>query len=223
MVALGLAAIVTPFVVTWWHRGYKALSYTMISFPTSLLTSEEKVEEQDVHRVIVEIVNSGNTEIRPADYESPVNLSFSGNAHVLTVEVSKKNPTNLPATIYKENKTVVLREVLLNPGDSIELQCTVSQFDGRMDVYGRIAGVRAILKSAQGRFRFRVLFWGGTFLLVFGAIKLTGVLFFRQPFPEPFYFPHILPYLSSMVLGYLLILVGIVRYSEVFRILKRLF
>lgn len=201
-VAFAFVAIVVPILIYLKQRQRKALSYEILS-RTPLLSIEEEVKgklkilfnnnpAQDVHLVVVRIINSGNVQIVSDDYERPVSLDFGENTQIFTTEVSDANPKSLRPNVNIENTKVVLEPVLLNSRDSITLKMLVGQFDSQkqISVDGRIAGVKDIRKSGERRTQYIILHWGGT------VLTWIGMILFLRLFP-----------LSSLIQGRLYIII----------------
>ena len=184
----GLVAIIVTIVLYRTQRRRKALSYEIIS-RTPLLSIGDEIKGklqilfdgkpvQDIHLIVLKIINSGNVPIVSTNYERPVNLSFGENSWILTAEVSETDPEDLRATVNIENAKVALEPVLLNGGDSITLKLLVSQL-GEINVDGRIVGVkdiRGLAAEGTGNWlrSFVVPLWATLFLLS----SVVGVILF---------------------------------------------
>jgi len=232
---LAFSAIVISILLYWMQRRRKVLSYEIVS-RTPLLSVEEEVKGklqilfdgspvQDVHLVIIKVMNSGNMPIVSADYERQVRIAFGENTRILTAEVSETSPDNLEASVSLESKAVVLAPILLNSGDSITVKMLVSQFDREISVDGRIVGVKTIKRAGEGRVQYYILTMGGMVLTLVGTIVLTR----SSPPPPPDQpslserLPEILPFLLLVFLGYAMMLIGMLRYSRFRRVLRSLF
>lgn len=175
-VVLAAAAIAVAVAVYLLQRRRKALSYEVIS-QTPLVKLENHRESalqilydgqpaEDVHMIVVRVVNSGNTPIAGDDYERPVTWSFGPHARLLTAEVLSSDPESLGRMggVTYGSETAQLRSMLFNSGDSITLKFLVADFQGDIVVDGRIEGVRRIERQEKGGISLRLyLSWVALF------------------------------------------------------------
>jgi len=182
-VFLGLVAIIVTIILWRTQRRRKALSYEIIS-RTPLLSVEDEVKGkvqilfdgnpvQDIHLVVLKIINSGNVPIVSTDYERPVSLSFGENPRILTAEVSETDPDNLEISVDIQATKVMLDPVLLNGGDSITLKFLVSQLD-EINIDGRIIGVKDIRKHTAGITANRLRSFGAYLVLAGATLSVVG-------------------------------------------------
>jgi hypothetical protein len=180
---LAFVGFVTSIVLYWSQRRRKALSYEVIS-SNPLVSMREVARErikilyeekpvEDVHIVIVRIVNSGNVAITGQDYDRAISIGFGKTARILTADVVDKSPENFPASFHVREAEIVLDPVLFNSKDSLTLKALVSQL-GEISVDGRIAGVKEINKLRGASERFNVFFWL-FMILFFGGIFLSSI------------------------------------------------
>ena len=220
-VILALAAILISIFLYQKQRRRKALSYEIIS-RTPLLSMEEEVKGklqilfdkkpvQQVHLIVVRIVNSGNLPILSPDYERPIGFSFGEKGKILTTEVVETYPSSLRASVRIEGEKVVLDSALLNQGDSIKLKILVSQFDGQIAVDGRIVGVKDIQESSEKSAQFLITIATGICLTAVGTIGVVQI-----PMEEPLWWIFVL-LLSS---GYLLYVIPVAR--RLYRVRRKL-
>lgn len=155
---------------------------------------------RQVYLLLVKFTNSGNQPIRSNDYERPLSLSVEDPARVLTVQVAETNPSNLlpdllpngaggwcselppELALESELRTVPLKSVLLNPGDSFTIKMLVSRFTpGRLKIDGRIVGVKDIVMAKENRVRHLLRQWMWLPLSV-----VLALLFELAESPQPF-------------------------------------
>ena len=140
------------------QRRRKALSYSILS-QTPLLSVKEEIKKElkilyngkpveQVHLIMVKIINSGNTPILSTDYERPISLNFGEKANVLTAAIVKMHPDSIQASFSVEGKNVVFTPTLLNAGDSFTLKMLITKL-GEVKVDGRIVGVKEIQESKE--------------------------------------------------------------------------
>jgi len=150
---LALVAILTSILLYFKQRQIKSLSYEIISL-TPLLSIEEEIKGDlqvlyhgnpvdQVHLIVIEIKNSGNTPIRKEDFERPVNFNFGEETEIFTAEITDTNPNDLEAFVNIEDGRVVLTPIMLNEEDTITVKMLISKFD-EINVDGRIIGVKKI-------------------------------------------------------------------------------
>lgn len=120
---------------------------------------------QQINLVLIKLLNSGNTPIISSDFEMPVKVGFGNDAEILTAEIQKRHPENLPTSIAIQRNEIVLSRNLLNKGDSITVKALVTKFQ-KVSVDGRITG------SEIQKFKDRSEFYNAIL-----AIALTGVTF----------------------------------------------
>jgi hypothetical protein len=164
-VVVGIAAIVVAIILFTVQRRKKALSYEIVS-ETSLLRTHEELEGRlqilfdskpirDAYLMLIKLANAGNLPIMPADFERPLSIDLGEKANVLTVDVLKKDPENLAPRTKIDNHVIVIEPLLLNGGDSFTLKTIVSQYSsGKIEINGRIAGVRGIRGASESRWPF---------------------------------------------------------------------
>jgi hypothetical protein len=177
-VIAALVAISISIILYMKSRSRKSLSYVIIS-RTPLLSVDREIKKdlqilyqgkpiQQVHLLLMKLINSGNVPVTASDFERPFSLLFSEDAKVIAAEIIKTKPESLRATIAFENQKVVLNPVLMNGGDSITLKILVSKLNGDFKVDGRIVGVKEIKELGGTAFPY----WGK--LLVLSIISLIS-------------------------------------------------
>lgn len=155
-VVLALAASVVLFLL---QRRRKALSYEVVS-RTSLMSVKEEVKGRvqilfdgtpvsDAHMMIMRVTNAGNVPIVPSDYLRPVKFGFGEMVQILSAEVMETSPHNIEASVEVDTGAVILTPVLLNGGDSITLKILLAQYEGKIDVDGRIVGVKHVQTARE--------------------------------------------------------------------------
>ena len=152
---VGVIITALTIVVSYYQqKNLKEISYEII-YESSLLSVSKEVESRlqilldgnpvkGVHLILFRIANTGNLPILPTDYHKNLNILFDGNSKVLTAEITNKIPKDIDTTISFTNKTVSFSSSLLNGGDAIVVKVLVSEFDGNIEVAGRIVGVKNI-------------------------------------------------------------------------------
>jgi hypothetical protein len=186
-VILAFLAIILSVGIYYKQRQFKSLSYAISSI-TQLLNVHNEVRRrvkilyddqpvQDVHLAIIELFNSGNVPITSTDYDHPVIFDFGVNARILSSEIIRTIPSNLPASIEVQAKLIIFANILLNPEDSITVKVLLSGFEDRIAVTGRVHGVKEILKAmpseTRAKFRtFLIIDFIGAFVVIFIALSI---------------------------------------------------
>jgi hypothetical protein len=161
-------------------RRRKELRYRIVS-ATPLLTSGEQVGHkvqvlfdgkpvEGVHVIVIEIVNTGNVPIRPADFERPLSFSFGDRAHVLLAEVLGTDPVALKPELQSNRGSIKIAPVLMNGDDWVRIKVLVARYGNRVTPDSRVEGVRDVLPFRESR----RLLW--VVVLITVAISLTGWL-----------------------------------------------
>lgn len=178
--ALTFIAIFVSIVRSWTQRRRKSLSYELLS-SVSILSMATELEGrlqllfqgEQIHKaylLVIRLSNTGNTPILSSDYERPVCFKFGDNTRILAAEVSETNPGNIEASVIADEQGIKLQPLLLHSGDSIAFKALVSQFDGEVDIDGRIVGVKKITKRERKFVR------GVPIILVVVAVSLLVLL-----------------------------------------------
>lgn len=162
---LGLAALWLA------RRPKKRLQYNVLSV-TSLVSPEalhgriqvllDGKPTGEVHLILIQIMNTGNTPIASADFETPLKMFFGehGTTKILEANVISTKPESLSREItldygdFKHNQ-VALDPLLLNAGDSFTIKVLASasaELIKRICVEGRIIGVQKIIASGRTGF-----------------------------------------------------------------------
>lgn len=166
---VGVVVAVLALAISLWsyflvQRDRKALSYD--SFALSLLSVDKEIQRDltivykgnlvdSLHLVLLRVVNTGNQPIGTADYEQAIRFSSPYDTRILSAEVTEADPDSLRNALRDggievlSEKEVVLRPVLLNPGDSVTIRVLACQFSQVIDVSGRIAGVKEIRQRIE--------------------------------------------------------------------------
>lgn len=151
---IGAVLAIVAIYVAMKQRQKKALGFQVLS-KTALLTRSEELtrsvsitfesrEVSDIGLWLVKVKNHGNVPIAANDFEVPLALTFGREATILTTAVVDQHPTNLGATVQKQQNASVLGKMLLNPGDYVVVKTLVSGSLDKIEVSARIHGVSSI-------------------------------------------------------------------------------
>lgn len=158
---IGLLGIVVAVVTYLLSRSKKRLVYYVLT-ETSLLSVNDEVkgkikityEKKDIQNltlVILRLENRGNVHIASSDFEQkPIIFSFP-DSEILSAEVTNVSPKNLKPVIQTDASNVTVEPLLLNKNDSITFKLVFSKYDKKVNVDGRIIGVKEIEKIEGGR------------------------------------------------------------------------
>ncbi len=171
------------------RRRRKELRYRIVS-ATPLLSPGEQVGHkvqvlfdgkpvEDVQVIVMEIMNSGNVPIRPADFERPLSFSFGDRAHVLLAEVLSTDPTALKPELQSGGRSIKIAPVLMNGDDWVRIKVLVARYGNHITPDSRVEGVKDVLPFRESR----RLLW--VVVLITVAISLTGWLLSSWYAPPP--------------------------------------
>src|SRR5439155_9986246 len=100
------------------------------------------------------IWNSGNVEILPDDFNTPITIEFGNKTKVLEAGVLGTKPNNIKGKVFisVEANSVTLKPLLLNSKDLVKLEILLTKFNGNLNEIkadARIAGVKQIYRSTE--------------------------------------------------------------------------
>ena len=148
-----VVALVTIFLT---QRKRKAISYVIVTdTPLVSVRKGEELKEklqlsfdgkpvENIHLVLIRIMNSGNVPITSEDYESPIRIVLGSNDRVLTAEIVSLDPENIDAQVSCEDSSVTLYVKLLNQHDEISIKMLAVRSSQDVNLIGRIVGVKKI-------------------------------------------------------------------------------
>jgi hypothetical protein len=209
-VILSIIAISVTVIIYFRQRKLKEISYEIIS-ESSLLSVSKEVEGKlqilldgqpvkGVHLILFRIANTGNLPILPSDYLKNLNILFDGNANILSAEITNLIPKDIDTTINVIDKSISFSPSLLNSEDTIVLKVLVSEFNGNIDVVGRIAGIKNI-KRLRSSVSYSSKFY------VIASILSPIIAFLLNPFTR---WEYGFTLFSSILLSYILIVIPII-------------
>jgi hypothetical protein len=182
----GLAVLVA-IVVYRLQTKTKQLSYQIVT-NSRLVTAESfnnaehmrvyfgRRRVHDPRLLVVRLVNTGNTEIRPSDFEQHMEIAFEEGTKLVSIVKVDSKPTGLDPRINTgDDGRIAVSPLLMNEGDSIELQMLIDGDGKGLNVSGRVAGVKQLVNATgreirHGRRTVRVITWSlMTVLVIFVA------------------------------------------------------
>jgi hypothetical protein len=179
-VVVALGAIAISIILYMKSRSRKSLAYSIVSI-TRLLSVKTEIKKdlqmfykgkpiEQVHLVLVKIVNNGNLPVTANDFERPFSLQFKKNTQILNAEVANANPSSLQPSIKVEEQKIIVDPILLNSSDSVTLKLLVSKLTCDFDVDARVVGVREIREIGGTSFRSWVFIGLASFSGLFGYL-----------------------------------------------------
>jgi hypothetical protein len=158
-VIIGILAIINAIVlalISQWWRNRKVLFCEIVSdiplfnvqqgFQHRVQVLVDGKSVQNVHLVIMKVVNSGRVPIDEKDFIIPVSVSFGEKSETLTAEITNVFPSDLPAKIIYEKRCVTIEPLMLNRGDAITIQVLVSKLSNPIRITGRVKGIPQLKK-----------------------------------------------------------------------------
>ena len=110
--------------------------------------------------LIIRVRNTGGTEIRKADFQSPsLGFVFPPAVSVLTAEITERDPIDLDVACNQlllagdekngsaSSPSIEVPATLFNSGDSFSIAALVTGFTDKFEIRGRIAGIRTIKQT----------------------------------------------------------------------------
>ena len=105
---------------------------------------------KDVSLVVFALKNSGNAPIRSADFQRPLHFRFASSTNLLSVEITRRSPSNLEALVSVDGDTASLAPLLLNPGEHIVFQALIAGRDQNVSCDARIEGISTVTRLRRG-------------------------------------------------------------------------
>lgn len=174
----------------------------------------DKHDVDNVELVVVRLINSGHTAILPNDYQIPISIRVNSDAHILAADVVETNPGDLDDRFrttegtsqlleQPEQSRLIVKPVLLNPGDSITLQLLVEDYSSVINIGGHITGVKKVDEVKQRNFLPALLTQLGAFVMAGAMMMLKPTSLFNLRVAE------IMPFILLFLLGYVFLWTGI--------------
>ncbi|MEH7343699.1 hypothetical protein V7122_07465 [Bacillus sp. JJ1532] len=157
---IGILTTIIIAVITFIkNKKRKELSFDVLS-STSLLIKDEELKnrikltiddaevKEDIHLVLVKLINTGNVPIKPDEFIEELTIECNGS--IIVAEVKETVPPNL--TVKVDNGVgdifgiASVEPLLLNPKDEIIFKFLVSLYKNDISFNGRIVGVQKINK-----------------------------------------------------------------------------
>jgi hypothetical protein len=151
---IAVLAIIVSVILAMKLRTRKQLSYEILSSQPLLTVNEEakgrvkilydNAEVADASLVTFRLANTGNLPIAVSDFVDPLAVNLVEGANCLSAEIVNSDPKNLGASLYDLKGAILIRPFLMNAGDSVTVKLLLTGPNARVNVNGRITGVRNI-------------------------------------------------------------------------------
>jgi hypothetical protein len=149
-VAVGVAGAVIAYRAYRGQRGQTRLSYVVTTsaelvpadLAAELKVSHEGTELHDPALAIVRIVSTGDVPIQATDFETELSIRFQGVAEIASATCSASRPADLRPELEVVGDSVLIRPMLVNPEDMIELQVLSAGQAHDVSIGGRVANLK---------------------------------------------------------------------------------
>jgi hypothetical protein len=137
--AIGLAAIVATLVIYRRQLARPRLAYEIRTTPLVTLRREARGVLQvtldgrpvhDVYLLEVRFANTGSAAIRKEDFDEPLRLSVGEGAKPISEVTTDSGPLGLEPEVDFAGAALIVKPLLLNPGDSFWLKAMIQDFNG---------------------------------------------------------------------------------------------
>jgi hypothetical protein len=187
LILTGLAIAITIIIAVLQSKK-KRLLYR-IPVENKMLTTEEVKEgnikilykDQKVNEIallILYIKNYGKIPIVKEDFDLPMQFNFSENCNVLSAEVIKTLPEKINVEVITNQNSIVIKPLLINPGDIIVFKILTSKLDDSLNVFSRIKGITSIAKRKESENRNAKFI---SLILIYIFVALIAVLYLFIP------------------------------------------
>jgi hypothetical protein len=195
----GLVPLIAGFVAYYWNyrKERRRISYEIFTY-TELIDDKlkengikilyENDELSNLKLFIFRVVNDGFKPIRKDEFDTPISLLFEGKAQILSVELLKNVPDNLPVEYEKEYGSIDIKPLLLNRGDSFTFKLLVTNSSGGKPMPKvRISGIKNFTyykKSALISFSDNLSILFGSVGCTFFIVAISVYLISGKEFPD---------------------------------------
>lgn len=150
-----IGALVFTIVTSLKNKNRKAIAYSIVSDEVLSNINDipgkkfeiryDNIVVGNVRQVVVKVWNSGNVAITPNDFYECITVEFSKNVEIL--EAIILSHTNFQP-IYNLS-SLRIPEMLLNQGDSMKIKIFLTGLDKKIEVKGKIIGIKQIVEIKQ--------------------------------------------------------------------------
>ncbi len=157
--AIGVIAVFISVYIFTAQRSKKSLSYDILT-STELLSIKKEIQGkvqilfenkpvENVYHVVLKIVNDGSLPVNGTLFERPLSFSFHEKTTILSADVAESHPSTLHPELTIEKNHVILKPLLLNSGDNIQISLLLAQHNGLINVDARIEGINEVRKGIK--------------------------------------------------------------------------
>lgn len=174
----------------------------------------DKTPVEDIHILVLKLINTGHLTINPSDYQSKLSVQTGAGSKILMATVIESQPADLDERkaseaeqsslieSVKEN-CLYFRPVMLNQGDSFTLQLILQSPGPKVTIGGHIQGI-PVIKAVESRQILPLV------LTQVGAITMAFSMLLVDPRDlYPLQLGDVIPYALFFLLGYVLLTAGI--------------
>lgn len=185
-VIISLIAIIIPIIIYFFQKTKKNLSYEILS-NNSVLSNKDKIEGKlkilydekildDVSICEIKFLNNGNQSISSNDFEKTLDLKFSKDVDILSVDIINVEPENLNVDYNKQKNILQINPLLLNVKDYFVVKVLLSNLTKSKDIQieGRIKDIKKINEVKDPIYPIFLAFLGIA-ITVFGISKLEAL------------------------------------------------
>lgn len=97
--------------------------------------------------IYVTIENTGGAPIARSDFDAPIEVHINDAPSIIDGRVTLKSPENLPVELARSSSGLIIKPLLLNPGDSFVIEILGSKDFDISNIESRISGIDSIVKS----------------------------------------------------------------------------
>lgn len=157
--AIGVIAVFVSVYIYTAQRSKKSLSYEILT-STELLSLKKEIQGkvqilfenkpiENVYHVVIKIINDGSYPLSSTLFERPLSFSFHEKTIILSAEVVESYPSTLHPELVIEKNHVILKPLLLNSGDNIQISLLLAQHNGSINIDARIEGINEVKRGIK--------------------------------------------------------------------------
>ena len=123
----------------------------------------------------IEFKNIGNVPISKSEFEEPIEIYAKNQINIIQANVSTSLPSDLNPNISKNNNSIRIDPLLLNPNDMFRIRILTSESEPLFEVRSRIFGIPEIKISEYESLKPEI--WGWVEFAV-GILLIPSYIFF---------------------------------------------
>jgi hypothetical protein len=215
--AFTMTAIFISLAIYLAQRRHKALTYEVLSqAELAGMTGEidgrlqmlfEGAPIHSAYLIVLRFVNTGNVAITPADYQRDLTCRFDDDARIISANLTETTPKNLVPILTIQDPALVIKPILLNSGDSMTIQCILTNFQGKIDIDTRIVDVKRVEGRVERTERTMLIIFFGCALMI--VCPFADSIIFPRP-PLLLTHPESLLFSAGAVVGFGIAMWGLI-------------